>query len=118
TIITVTLYALGLVGMAGGWLIPAHAWSLVFRRCVRRPLPSRPVGGVLAIVAFLPIVFSLLLAAPTLPRVFRSPSAAVCGPHRATGLLLTARFGAAVLVTEIVWQIAGLLLARIQDREA
>jgi len=118
TIIIVALYVLGVVGMAGVWLIPAHAWSLLLHRRVRHPLPSRPLGVLLAIVTLIPIALSLLVASWTIPRVFRCLSDMTCGPNRASGLLSLAEFGAAVLVTEIVWQITGLLLARVQEHAA
>jgi len=66
----------------------------------------------LAIAMFIPIALSLFIASWTIPRVFRCLSDMACGPNRASGLLSLAIFGAAVLVTEIVWQLIGLLLAR------
>jgi hypothetical protein len=118
TVIIVALYVLGLVGMAGVWLIPKRAWSLLLQRRVRHPLPARPLGVLLAIVAFIPIALSLFVASWTIPRVFRCLSDMTCGPNRASGLLSLAMFGAVVLVTEIVWQITSFLLARLQKHAA
>lgn len=118
TVITVTPYTLGLVGMAGVCLIPARAWSLISQRRVRYPLPARPLGVLLAIVAFIPIALSVFVASWTIPRVFRCLTDMACGPNRATGLLNLAIFGAMVLVTELVWQITSLLLARVQKHAA
>jgi hypothetical protein len=118
TTITVSLYALGLVGMAGIWLIPARAWSLLALRRVRHPLPYRPLGLLLAIVTFVPIAISLFVASWTIPRVFRCLSDMVCGPNRASGLLSLAAFGACVLLAEVVWQIIALLLARVREHAA
>jgi len=61
TIITVSLHVLGVVGMAGIWLIPARAWSLLVLRRVRHPLPYRPLGILLAIITFVPIAISLFV---------------------------------------------------------
>jgi len=114
TIFLEVLYVLAVIGMAGVWLIPARAWSLLWQRRVRHPLPSRPLGFVLAIVAFTPIAMSLFMASWLIPRVLRCLSGLECGPNTAFGLLLLAEFGAMVLVTEIVWRITGFVLARVQ----
>ncbi|HKW93890.1 MAG TPA: hypothetical protein VJX92_18505 [Methylomirabilota bacterium] len=118
TTITVSMYVLGVVGMAGMWLIPARAWSLLVLRRVRHPLPHRPLGVLFAIVTFIPIAISLLVASWAIPRVFRCLSDMVCGPNRASGLLSLAVFGASVLLAEVVWQIAALLLARVREHAA
>ena len=115
TFITVSLYVLGVVGMAGIWLVPAHAWSLLVLRRVRHPVPYRPLGILLGIVTFVPIAIALFVASWTIPRVFRCLSDMVCGPNRASGLLSLAMFGACVLLAEVVWQITALLLARVRE---
>jgi hypothetical protein len=108
------LYVLAVIGMAGVCLIPARAWSLLWRRRVRHPLPSRPLGVVLAIVAFILIAMSLLMASWVIPQVLRCLSGMGCEANSAFGLLLLAQFGAMVLVTELVWRITGFVLSRVQ----
>jgi hypothetical protein len=112
TLIAILAHILGLVGMAGVWLVPSRIWQLVVLRRIGGPLPRGRRYAVLVLIVAAALAFSIFVAADSLPRVFRCLWEGWCTATRGGGLLNLAVFGAAVLLVEATWFAASSLLRR------
>jgi hypothetical protein len=92
--------ALGLVGMAGVWLVP-------YRGILAVKSLSRGHGFslVASVIALTLVSMAAWVAADTLPRVFRCLWERSCTGTRGGGLFQLALFGLAATVVELVWQV-------------
>src|SRR6266478_4484384 len=102
--------------MAGVWLIPARAWSIVVRREVGAPLRASVAGAIVGAVLFAAICLSAFIASDTLPRVFRCLWEASCTATRGGALFQLALFGISVLIVESLWFVSRLYWIRSSKR--
>ena len=104
-------YVLGVVGMAGVWLIPAHLWSILVTRRIGVELTTRPSDMVCLMTVLIVLAFGCFAAAATLPRVFQClEDSTHCSANRAGGLVKLDVFGAAVVIVEAYWLVSRLIL--------
>lgn len=101
--IAIAAHLLGLLGMAGVWLVPRRTWMLVL--LFRRGFPGQARRRIfwVALVMLAALGVSLLVGASPLPRVFRCLWDGWCTANRGGGLLNLALFGVSVLVVEACW---------------
>ena len=100
TVVAIVVHLLGLVGMAGVWLVPSRLWQLFVLRSIGIPLKRNSHSVFLAISVSAVIAFSVYVASDTLPRVFRCLWEGWCTAARGGGLFNLALFGATVLLVE------------------
>jgi hypothetical protein len=118
TLVPTVAHILGLVGMAGIWLVPSRIWQLLVLRKIGRPLSRSRSSIVFALIVSAALALSVYIATDTLPRVFRCLWESRCTSNRAGGLLNLALFGITVLVVEVAWLISGIFLRRCAKNEA
>ena len=104
-VIALTADLLGLVGMAGTYLVPARIFGLLKRIVLRIGNPAS-VEDFLLVWNFLLIAFALAIGMLELPRVFVCLWGETCSASRAGGLLHLAEFGAVVAIVELIWRIS------------
>ena len=112
TTIAIAAHILGLIGMAGVWLVPARLWSVTILRRIGTPLSADPLSVALAFVVLLSIAISAYVALDSLPRVFRCLWEGWCTATRGGALFNLALFGLTVLLVEATWAICRSLLSR------
>ena len=100
--------ALGLMGMAGVYLVPMRLWHVCVLRRIRLPLHKS--WRVLLVLA--PAVLAVFVASRTMPRVFACLADGRCTATRAGGLLNLAIFGVSVALVELGWLLAAVLWSR------
>lgn len=110
--IKVLLHCLGLVGMAGVYLVPARVWSVVVRRRIGPALAASSRAYVVTSIVLVPAVFAIFVGSETIPRVFACLWDMKCTANRAGGLINLAAFGASVLILEVAWALAKALWSR------
>ena len=103
TTVKIAAHLLGLVGMAGVWLVPSRLWSVVVLRKIGAPLAVSTRSVLLAVAALLAIAFSMYVALDSLPRVFRCLWEEQCTATRGGGLFNLALYGLTVLLVETTW---------------
>jgi hypothetical protein len=96
------LYVVGLVGMAGVWLVPSQTVSTIFR-CKNSAGKARKPAFVLALIFLTAATISLYVAWQTMPRVFQCLGESRCSASKAGGLLNLAAFGVSVILVEAIW---------------
>ena len=101
TLVAVVAHCLGLLGMAGVWLVPARVFHVVAR--LRHGTHAGTASTVAALLNSLALVFSFIVASDALPRVFKCLWSGWCTATRGGALLNLALFGLSVLVMELVW---------------
>jgi len=112
TLVATVTHILGLVGMAGVWLVPSRIWQLLVLRQIGSPLSRGRSSIVFVLIVSAALAFSVYVAADTLPRVFRCLWENWCTATRGGGLLNLAIFGVTVLVLEAAWFISNIFLRR------
>jgi hypothetical protein len=102
-------YALGLVAMAGIWLVPARLCSIIaLLYKVRSRIGVRIAAGTALVLGA--IGLSGFIAADSLPRVFRCLWESYCTANRAGGIINLDLFGASVILVEVAWLASRLLI--------
>jgi len=109
-IIKAVAHVLGVIGMAGVWLVPARLYSIVVSRGIGSN--QERFKRVFAVPVLCAIAFSGFVAMDSMPRVFRCLWEQWCTATRGGGLFNLALFGASVLLEEAVWFVSRLFLAR------
>ncbi len=104
--IKATAHLLGLIGMAGVWLVPYRLWSVVVERRIGVPLTAQLPSLIAAATVLSSIGLSGFVAMDTLPRVFRCLWDGWCSATRAGGLLNLGMFGTTVLLVEVTWHVS------------
>ena len=112
TFVTVVAHSLGLLGMAGVWLVPLRIFQLLLHRRVEYSLQRDKRSLVLTIAVSAAIAFSVYVGVDTLPRVFRCLWEGWCTATRGGGLLHLAFFGATVALLETVRYLSSALARR------
>lgn len=111
-IIKVTAHALGIVGMAGVWLVPARLYSIIVELGRGSPRTSQSRRIAFAVPVLIAIAFSGSIAMDSMPRVFRCLWEQWCTATRGGGLFNLALFGISVLLVEAVRYVSRALLVR------
>jgi hypothetical protein len=111
-IIKVTAHVLGIVGMAGVWLVPARLYSIIVERGIGSPHTSQFRRIVFAVPVLIAIAFSLFIAIDSIPRVLRCLWEQWCTATQGGGLFNLALFGATVLLVEAVRFVSRAILGR------
>jgi hypothetical protein len=109
-------YVLGIAGMAGVWLVPSRIWQLVVLHRVGQPLVRTTLSTAVGLSVAAVLLVAILVAATSLPLVFRCLWGEACGPSRGSGLIRLVFFGVAVVAVELIWQ-AGAYLQRRSNNE-
>lgn len=110
--IAAAAHILGLVGMAGVWLVPSRIWQLLVLRRIGGSLTGGIRSAVVVLVVSAALAFSIFVAADAMPRVFRCLWEGWCTATRGGALLNLALFGVTVLLVEATWLVSGILLHR------
>lgn len=110
--VTALVHILGLVGMAGVWLVPYRLCTLLFQRRIGVPLTTHSRHLFLSVVVLLALAFSLFVASDSLPRVFVCLWHGWCTATQGGALFSLALFGLAVLVVETAWLVCSRFAAR------
>ncbi len=115
TAIAIFAHVLGLVGMAGIWLVPSRMLAAVAMWKRTAIVPGNTPSVVAACALFLAVAISAYIASDALPRVFRCLWEGWCTATRGGGLLNLAFFGLTVLLVEATWLVCRTVSSRRSD---
>jgi hypothetical protein len=107
-IIKTAAHVLGVIGMAGVWLIPAHAWTLINQGGASVQRQRSTYGVVMLVLLSAVLGVAVFAGAIALPVVFRCLYESRCTGSRGGSLFFLDLFGVCVVLAEVIWQAARL----------